>query len=221
MNKSSNEAETFWNAAWGDDASKDFWTKISPDVQELVESQSPDQRPQVLDLGCGLGRNAIAFAKEGFQVTASDLSPAGVAHLQEWAEKAGVEITTRVCAFDKDAFPPESFDIVVGINVIYHGNRERAARAINNVRRWLKLGGIFYFTMVSREDGEYGKGKELAPHTFELDPGHIHYHADEADLNEMLSGFKIISRSRHEHTYEKQGAPLFSSRWQVLVEKTS
>ena len=44
---------------------------------------------------------------------------------------------------------------------------------------------------------------------------------DEADLDEMLSGFKILSRTRHEHTYEKQGSPLFSSRWQVLAEKTS
>ena len=109
---------------------------------------------------------------------------------------------------------------MVSINVIYHGNREQAARAIDNIRRWLKPGGIFYFTMVSREDGEYGKGKELAPHTFELDPGHMHYHADQDDLDEMLSGFKILSRTRHEHTYEKQGSPLFSSRWQVLVEKT-
>lgn len=28
----------------------------------------------ILDLGCGLGRHAILFAKEGFQVTAVDLS---------------------------------------------------------------------------------------------------------------------------------------------------
>jgi len=78
---------------------------------------------------------------------------------------------------------------------------------------------VFYFTCPTRQDGDYGKGKELAPHTFELEPGHYHYCADGADLDALLVGFREVSRKRREHQWKKDGIPTFSSRWQVLVQR--
>ena len=37
----------------------------------------------LLDLGCGLGRHAIHFARQGFRVSAFDLSEEGTAHLRD------------------------------------------------------------------------------------------------------------------------------------------
>ena len=173
----------------------------------------------MLDLGCGLGRNAIAFAQAGFNVTATDLSPTAVSHLQEWAQQLDLRIRTMTCDFIEDVFAPESFDIIISFNVLYHGYREELAQAIGNVQKWLKQGGIFYFTCPTRQDGEYGKGKELAPHTFEFEPGHQHYCADETDLDKLLVGFKQLSRKKREHQWEHEGISQFSSRWRVLVEK--
>lgn len=216
MNKQSGH---FWETVWNNDQNYGFWKQVSPEVVELIRSQSPDEHPVVLDLGCGLGRNAIAFAQAGFHVTAIDLSPTAISHLQGWARQLDLRIQTLVCDFVEEVFSPESFDIVISINVLYHGYREQLVRAIDNVRHWLKHGGIFYFTCPTRQDGEYGKVKELAPHTFELEPGHLHYCADETDLDRLLVGFKQLSRKRREHQWEKDGISRFSSRWQILVEK--
>jgi len=213
------EREQFWERVWRDPGSREFWAKVSPEVVELVRTQSPKERPDVLDLGCGPGRNAIAFAQAGFKVTATDLSAEAVSNLSDRAGKLGLQVRTLVCDFVDDPFPPESFDIVLSIQALYHGPRAQVAHAIGNVLRWLKRGGIFYFTFPTRQHGEYGKGKELAPHTFELAPGHIHYYADEEDLRTLLGGFKLLSLGRHEHMREKDGVPQLASQWRILAEK--
>ncbi|MFC1534889.1 class I SAM-dependent methyltransferase [Thermodesulfobacteriota bacterium] len=219
----SDKQKQFWDEIWENDSGGDiwghnFWKKVSPEVVNLIRSQSPKSRPEVLDLGCGLGRNAIAFAQAGFSVTATDLSQEAVSHLKTWAEKQDLQIRAFVSDFVDDAFLPDSFDIVLSLNVIYHGYRNQAESAINNVRNGMKKGGIFYFTFPSRQDGDYGRGKKLADHTFEFQPGHIHYHADEDDLNAFLSGFNILTQERVEGPWKGDNTRIFS-RWHLLAEK--
>lgn len=159
----------------------------------------------------------MAFAEAGFRVTATDFSPNAIAHLEKWAEKSGFEIRTHICDFTDDVFPAESLDIVISVNVIYHGYRPQCLQAFRSVGKWLRPGGIFCFTFPTREDGE--TDNELAPNTYEVDPGHIHYCADEEDLEEFLEGFEVLRRGRKDHRWEDHGVPKFSSRWQVLAQK--
>ncbi len=96
-------------------------------------------------------------------------------------------------------FPSCSFDIVLSYNVLYHGRRDRFAEAIALVWQLLKSGGPFFFTCPSREDGKYGHGERVAPHTFiatssvSETPGDIHHFASRADLDSLLLDFKIHS----------------------------
>jgi len=210
---------TFWDGVWSKDENREFWTRVVPEVVHLIESHPPEGHPDVLDLGCGLGRHAIAFAQAGYRVTATDFSPQAISHVDEWAKDLGVQVRTQICRFTDDIFPPESFDIVLSINVIYHSYLDQFAQAIGNVRRWLKPRGIFYFTCPSLEDGEYKKGKKIASHTVELEPGHIHFCASWDELKNLLGDLRVISRKKRGHHWEEDGVPQFSSRWQVLVEK--
>ena len=214
------QSKRFWDGVWDEEWDRDFWKRVAPEIVELIQSQNPSRRPEVLDLGCGLGRNAVAFAQAGFSVTATDLSTSAIAHLREWATQLDLPMRTLVCDFTRVVFPPDSFDIAISVNVLYHSYQEQLARAIDSVRSWLKKGGIFYFTCPTREDGEYGRGIERAPHTFEMEPGHMHYCADEGDLDRWLIGFDLLSRKRRDHHWEEEGVARFSSRWQVLAEKS-
>lgn len=177
----------------------------------------------MLDLGCGLGRHAIAFAKEGFCVTATDASKTAIAHLKEWARALELTIEAKISDLLDDTLPASSFDIVLSYNVIYHGYREQFAQAIEHVRELLRPGGLFFFTCPTRQDGKYGVGEQAAPHTFRctksIIPGDLHYFADEKDLDDLLAGYLLLSRRKDEGYWDNKGVQQFYSRWLVLAEK--
>jgi len=80
-------ANKLWETYWSDENQHDWWKRPAPEVLEFIKSQSPEEKPDVLDLGCGLGRHAIEFAKAGFQVTATDASETAIENMNEWAKK--------------------------------------------------------------------------------------------------------------------------------------
>ena len=212
-----------WEQYWSDEEGHAWWKRSSPEVLRFIDSQSPAERSDVLDLGCGLGRHAVAFAKAGFRVTAIDTSEAAIAHLKEWAQKLGVAIRARVCDVFDASLQDNSFDITLSYNVIYHGFRDQFARTIERVHRLLKPSGLFLFTCPSRKDGKYGHGEQIAPHTFRsaksVIPGDIHYFADEQDLNEALAGYRLLRLEKEETHWDHDGEQQFHSYWQVLAQK--
>lgn len=212
-----------WDAYWGNEDHHDWWKQPVREVLEFIKTQSPAQRPDVLDLGCGIGRHAIAFAKAGFCVTATDASETAIAQLNEWANELALSIRTKTCDVLDDSFPAGTFDIVLSNNVIYHGYRYQFAQAIEHVWRLLKSTGLFCFTCPTRQDEKYGHGEQVAAHTFlctkSITPGDIHYFADEADLDELLAGFKALSRKKEEGYWNNEGVQQFYSNWQILVKK--
>jgi tellurite methyltransferase len=212
-----------WETYWGREDEHEWWERPDQDVLDLIRSQSPVERPHVLDLGCGLGRHAIAFAQAGYRVTATDASDRAIEHVSRWAKDLGLAITTKRCDMVDQGFSPSSFDIVVSYNVLYHGRREQFASAITHVHTLLEPGGLFFFTRPTRQDGKYGYGERVAPHTYlatkSITPGDIHYFADETDLDALLVGFRLLSRKKDAGYWDNQGIQQFYSNWYVLAER--
>ncbi len=74
-----------WEAYWNDNDDHSWWKRPDPDVLRFISTQSPEERPNVLDIGSGLERHAIAFAQARFSVSATDASESAVSHLRVWA----------------------------------------------------------------------------------------------------------------------------------------
>ena len=72
-------------------------------------------------------------------------------------------------------FRDGEFDYVLALNVIYHGNECEVRRAIGEVRRVLRPGGVFQGTLLSKRHREYGLGREISRNTF------IQEHAPNSD----------------------------------------
>ena len=212
-----------WEAYWNRQENHDWWKKPAPEVLELIRSLSPVERPRVLDLGCGLGRHAIAFALAQFSVTATDSSTTAIQHVTEWARSLQLSIETRVCDVLDDPLPRETFDVVLSYNVLYHGSRTQFAQAVQRVQLSLTRKGLFFFTCPSRQDGKYGFGEVVAPHTYRctksITPGDIHYFADADDLDELLEGFQLITRWKSEGYWDNDGERQFYSNWHVRAER--
>ena len=212
-----------WETYWNNQDNYERWKKPSPEVLDFIHSLSPIESPKVLDLGCGLGRHAIAFALARFSVIATDASTMAIQHVIEWACSLQLSIETRICDVLDNSLSGENFDVVLSYNVIYHGSRKQFAQAIQHVRKLLKRNGIFFFTCPSRQDGKYGFGEMVAPHTYKctksVTPGDIHYFADEEELDELLYGFQSITRWKSEGYWDNKGEQQFYSNWHIRAEK--
>jgi SAM-dependent methyltransferase len=98
----------------------------------------------LLDFGCGMGEEAICFAKLGARVTAIDASPVGIQITRERAAYNGVSerVTAEVMDATATRFPDNSFDLVHGLGILHHvGLRQ----GLMETRRLLKPGGVGVF----------------------------------------------------------------------------
>lgn len=96
---------------------------------------------KILDFGCGLGRHSIYFAKQGFQVSAFDLSEEATEHLKAWAEKENLSIDIINADMLKLPYDDNSFEAIFAYHVISHTDSIGVRKIINEISRVLKIGG--------------------------------------------------------------------------------
>lgn len=192
---------------------------MSPEVVALAEMNSPRERPNVLDVGCGVGRNVVAFAERGYRVTATDISPVAIARTRGWLEQRGLGAELVQASFVDDSFGPDCFDIVTAVNVLYHGTGQAFRTALGNIRKWLRRGGSLYFTCCSSGDPPSLRGRNVAQNTYELSTGHLHYCPDRNTVLAAVAGLEIVSLHRCEHHHVYEGSWQVSIRWRVLARK--
>ncbi|MEN2984151.1 MAG: methyltransferase domain-containing protein [Dictyoglomaceae bacterium] len=62
---------------------EEIWDNPSEDIYYTLSRWKRLGKTRLLDLGCGKGRHALFFAKEGFEVYALDISESGINILKE------------------------------------------------------------------------------------------------------------------------------------------
>lgn len=212
-----------WNSHWVEESRKSYWQEPADEIIRLKESLDRQKIRDVLDLGCGIGRHAILFAESGFRVTAVDESKKALELLQENTTDKQVDITCIESSYTEEIFPENSFDLVIAYNVLYHGYRESFHKSVRLVYRYLRTGGLFFFTCPTRQDAKHGNGEKMTENTYKplnsVHPGDIHYFADERDIADFLRDFAGYTVNREEHYWDNDGVSQFSSNWHVLANK--
>jgi tellurite methyltransferase len=96
---------------------------------------------RVLELGCGEGRDSVFFARCGCDVTAVDVSAAGLRKAERLARLAGVEV--RWVHGDAARYLPEGpFDFVYSCGAIHYLPRRRRAGLLARVKAATSATGI-------------------------------------------------------------------------------
>jgi len=70
-------------------------------------------RGRALDVACGLGRNAIHLAANGYDVDAMDISDVALAGARRRADAAGVTINWIEADLEKPDIAPGAYDVIV------------------------------------------------------------------------------------------------------------
>ena len=117
-------------------------------IADIVERWMPVRGSKVLDIGCGEGGVAIAFALRGGDVTALDVAPARIERMNVWASEHGVAIGGIVADARKTSLPDGQYDIVICNDFMEHVSQPQALAY--EVERLLKDGGCLYLSVQSR-----------------------------------------------------------------------
>jgi tellurite methyltransferase len=164
----------------------------------------------VLDIGCGVGRHLVYLGEHGFRVAGMDISPTGVKVSQEVCAERNIPLDARVCDMTAPPWKANTFDGAFAISTIHHHLRANIQRALGEIRRVLKPGGLVLLDFGSTKTLAYQEARDLVaagiltevePHTFvderpeqdEMGDEFLpHHFCDEADLRDLMRDFEIV-----------------------------
>ena len=136
------------------------WDTKAPKENVIAWHEAGLVHGEVLDIGCGLGDNAIYLATQGHSVTGLDISPTALITAERRAKDAGVDVRFAVAdATELDGYA-DAFDTVIDSGM-YHcldddGKRSYAA-AVHRATRpgaTLLLGA---FSDANAQDREWSR----------------------------------------------------------------
>jgi 2-polyprenyl-3-methyl-5-hydroxy-6-metoxy-1,4-benzoquinol methylase len=141
---------------------------------------------QLLDAGCGLGRNLVYFLREGYEVFGVDADPHAVEFVRELAGSLAPDLPPenfRVEAVETMSFPESFADVVVSNAVLHFARDDQEFRAmLLGSWRMLKPSGMFFCRLASSIGMEHDI-KRVEGRRFILPDGTERYLVDALLLN--------------------------------------
>lgn len=191
-------AHQAWDDAWATPSGRAAWETPAPQVVRALTAARLAGADTALDLGCGVGRHALAMAQLGFDTTAVDASANGLDVLAGRAAADGLIVDTHQAMMNALPFGDGAFDFVLSWNVIYHGDPDIVKQTIAEMARLTRPGGQIYLTMLSKRRDDFGLGVEVAPNTFIQpdapgDKSHPHFFCNAAELLALFPQFEALS----------------------------
>lgn len=218
-------SETEWELMWNEIYHKqgEVQSEVLGTVIEAVEYFKKHDIKKVLDLGCGMGRHSIYLAKQGFDVTACDISEKGLKVTKKKAKKAGFNIDTVCCDMRELPFKDDVFDAVLCAWVSGHGNLEDMKKHAEEMLRVVKPNGIIFVDYPSKSDERYGIGIEIEENTF-LDnmPGEEkipHHYSDKQEIIYMYKGHETHIESYTYSFYDKENNEYYIEAYVCYIQK--
>ncbi|MBV1873781.1 MAG: class I SAM-dependent methyltransferase [Gammaproteobacteria bacterium] len=186
----SERAEDFWQGTKGHDVSQNYRAFLSamPATQEL----------DILDFGCGPGRDVQYFKSLGHR-------PVGLDGSEAFCEMASAYTACPILhqAFLSLDLVASSFDGIFANASLFHVPSQALPRVLGQLRSALRPGGIL-FTSNPRGNEEGWIGQRFAHH-MQLD-------ASTRFLN--AAGFEVLT-----HYYRPEGKPCHEQRWLAMVSR--
>lgn len=139
------------NKAWDWSKSNgDHWLFPSEESYFILNRWKDLGFSTFLDLGCGLGRHSLQFARAGFEVYALDFSRQAVDALASKAKERNLNIRTTCCDMISLPYREAFFDCILAYHVISHTTTEGIMRTISEISRIVRADGEIFLTLCSK-----------------------------------------------------------------------
>lgn len=122
---------------------EDYYWGVRPSDMcfEVMKLLPPTRALRVLDIGCGEGKDAVFFAKNGYRVSAFDITMSGVDKAKRLADKHRVNVNF-FRADIRDFRLENEFDIIFCSGVLHFIPGKLRREIFDNLQRFTAEGGI-------------------------------------------------------------------------------
>jgi tellurite methyltransferase len=154
-----------------------YWGKIPSKIcYRILDLMPPDRPLTLLDIGCGEGRNAVFFARNGYKVTAFDLSPKGVEKTKRMALEAGVPIDVFQADLNEYRLD-KHYDILFSGGVLHYIAQELRKEIFDNYKSHTSNNGLNVFSVfVKKPFIEKAPDSESTAHKYKSGELFTYYH---------------------------------------------
>lgn len=148
-----------WN--WNKIKDKNRWLEPCEEIYYYAQKWKEEGRRSVLNLGYGLGRHSICFAKQGFCVTVAEFSQEGLDYLRKWKEKENVNILCRKMDMRNMPFATDAFDCIFAHYSINHTDIVGMEETVKEIKRMLKPNGKILLSLRLKDIWSYEDREEI------------------------------------------------------------
>lgn len=170
----------------------------------------------VLELGAGQGRDTLHFARCGFTVHATDFSATGLEQLDRAAVSEGLadRVTSAVLDVrDPLALADATVDAVFAHMLLCMALSTKDIHAlVGEIRRVLRPGGTFLYTVRHTGDAHYGVGDAHGDDIYERGGFAVHFF-DRRLVDDLAAGWRLVEV----HAFEEGELP--RRLWRVTQVK--
>ena len=176
---------------------------LSPSVsaQKALNLFKERKINKIIEIGAGLGRDTIFFAKNFIHTTALDYSFSAINNINKKVKEENLSnnIITKVFDIRKQLpFEDNSVEACYSHMLYCMALTTKDLKKLNNeIHRVLKPNGINIYTVRHINDGDFKNGIYRGENLYENDGFIVHYFSEEK-VNSLLNGFQNIALEKFE-----------------------
>ena len=156
---------------------------------------------KIVEIGAGLGRDTIFFAKNSICTTALDYSSLGIKAINQKANKENLSNYISTKLFDvreKLPFKDNSIEACYSHMLYCMALTTNDLKKLNNeIKRILKPRGINIYTVRHINDGDFENGIHRGEDLYENDGFIVHFFSEDK-VKKLSKGFKLIDVEKFE-----------------------
>ncbi len=149
----------------------------------------------ILELGAGQGRDALFFARQGFRVQAADFAADATAAIAAKAAAAGLDASLTALRHDaREPLPVDAgaFDACYAHMLLCMAlTTAEIKRLVGEVRRVLRPGGLFVYTVRTTDDAHYRAGIARGDDMYEHGGFIVHFFS-RALVERLATGWTLL-----------------------------
>ncbi|HSB69092.1 MAG TPA: class I SAM-dependent methyltransferase [Candidatus Methylomirabilis sp.] len=213
-------AAAFWEARYANALL--YGTEPTSVARRLVGLLRAQGVRSILEAGCGSGRDALFYAREGFDVTGTDLSQNALRWAGRRAETEGLRLNLIRDDLARTRLPAGSFDAAIAIHLVHLQPADVRQTMVNQLWRLTRDAGLIVMANYSTsEQGFTTWDAYPEPNTRVDSRGKLVHFFDADDLRALLppDRFELLTLEEIDLHEVPDSGPVAHREWLSIARK--